>query len=157
MPLIAFTISPREYRLIEGKLRDRWVMVARAEQMLYQAQQRAFSPRAAVPDVNKAGRCGRRQRDRDEKNALEILRAEEQLETARRWQEVFCLLDKAFPAGTDEGFFAELIFGNGLTQAEVSAQAHCDRQTVRRRMNNYIGHCWRFALEAGLLKPQEEI
>lgn len=147
-------IPQKIYRLVENRLRDRWTMLPRARAALYAAQAAAAAPPGQATDKTPVQGGGS---DRTQAAVLRVIQAEERLRQAEKWAAVFALLDETFPfEGTAEGVVAGYLYGNGMTQEEVCRATHCDRQTVRRRRDNYVAHCALFAAAEGLIRIEEE-
>lgn len=148
------TIPESVYRLVEKKIRGRNTDVAKAQQALYRAQQRAFSSSAPATD-QQPGR-GSATDSRTEKAVLGILRAEERLEKARAWEEQLRLTDKTFPPDTLEGRAAELIFVRGFDRKSAARIMQCTRETLNKRLDAYVCHAALYAAAAGLIDIKSE-
>lgn len=135
-------IPKRIFSQVEGVLRVRDRLEPEAKMALYKARRAA--------DGAAARRIGKQQAQRM------VRRCEKRLEAARQWQAVFALLDRTFPAGSEEGKVAALLYGEKRTQEEICALFQCTRQTVRRRRDNYVCHCALFAAAAGLIQIRED-
>lgn len=148
-------IPQKIYRAIEGKLRDRWTMVPRAEMALCEAQAKAMDVSAPAMDgvhVQTGGQGSRVQR-----GVENILAAEKRLEEARAWQDVFRLMDKTFPfESTPEGAVAGYLYGNGMTVEQVCLATGRKRSTIIHIRDNYVAHCALFAAGRGLIDIREE-
>jgi hypothetical protein len=148
-------IPESAYRLTEKMLRDRWLLVARAEQRLFDAQARAAQITAPATDAIRVQGSGGG--SRAERAALAVLDAEKRLEAARAWLEAIRLADKAFPwESSPEGVIAGYLYGNGLNLADAARAAGCTRKTAKRLRDNYVGHCAIFAASMGLITFEEE-
>ena len=143
-------IPSKARRLVESKLRDRWVMVARAKAALFEAQAAAVSASAPAMD---AVRVSSGPGDRTRAAALRILEAEEKLRQAEAWQEVFRLADAALPfESTPEGVVAGYLWGNGMSIEECCRATGRKRTTICHLRDNYVAHCALFAAAAGLIR-----
>ena len=75
-------IPPGVARIVERQLRSRYILVARAQQRLYEAQQRAVS--IAGPPTDNVSVQSSGQKSRVEMAVVRILKAEEALDEARK-------------------------------------------------------------------------
>lgn len=147
-------LPARVRKLVEAKLRDRWAMVARAQNALFEAQAAAISASAPATD-HAPVRTG--PGNRTQAGALRVLEAEERLREAEKWQEAIRLADRALPwETTPEGVVAGYLWGNGMTVEECCRATEKKRATVRQLRDNYIAHVALFAAAAGLLDVREE-
>ena len=146
------------YALVESKLRKRHLLIARAQLRLLQAQ--ADAEGMMLPSGSGQATSGgkrRYRRSRAEQAAALIAEAEQALETARAWSNVFRLLDKTFPfPGSPEGETAHLLYERQVSQEEARKILRCDRQTVRRRRDAYVTHGALYAAAAGLIEFAKE-
>ena len=143
------------YRQTEKQLRDRWKMLPRARQKLYRAQQQVYSVHGAQADFSGGSHPGNA--DRLSAGALRILQAEEDVQRAEAWMDVFRMMDRTFPfESTSEGLVAGLLYGNGMTVEEVCRATGSKRTTVIHRRDNYVCHCALFAAAAGLIQIRED-
>lgn len=147
-------VMPKKVRrLVEGRLRDRWVMVARAKAELLEAQ--AESESAAAPAMD-AVRVSSGPGDRTQAGVLRVLAAEEKLRQAEAWEEAFRLADKALPwESTPEGVVAGYLWGNGMSMEECCRATGKSRALIRQLRDNYTAHCALFAAAAGLITFEE--
>ena len=149
MPLI-----PKEvYSLVERKRRARWVAEKRAMLKLQEAQAAAFS--LGSPGAGGAGgRSG--PGDRVGKLALRVVEAEDNLETARKWENVWRLMDRVFPFDkTKEGYIAGLLYDNGMTDKEIANVCRCSTSAVYRLRDNWVCHAAMIAVGEGLITIRE--
>lgn len=143
-------IPDEVYRLVEEKLKARWKLVPQAKAALYRAQQEALSLSAPAMDQDRvrSGKPG----NRTQAAALRILEAEEKLAEAEKWADVFRLMNGIFPPDSSvEGAVAAALYDRGLSQEELCRVMRCDRQTVRRRRDNYVCHTALVAASHGLI------
>lgn len=143
-------MNPDEiYQIVDRKLRDRNRIIAMADAALERAME--YATGGSTPVIG-SGRKGGNTESRTQRAAIMLATAEEQVQEARKWAEVFRRLDKVFPAKTtNEGFVASLIYGNGMSQQDVCRFCKCDRKTVRRRQDRYIHHAALLAASYGLI------
>ena len=141
-------------RLVEKQLRSRYILVPRAEQRLYEAQQRAIS--IAGPPTDKPQVQSSAQKSRVEVAVFRILQAEEKLDEARKWAAVFRLLDRAFPMKTTERKVATLIYQDGKTQKQAALELKISENTAQKYKDAYICHAALFAASDGLIRIREE-
>ena len=150
-------VMPKKVRrLVEGRLRDRWVMVARAKAELLEAQAaEAIEGSAAAPAMD-AVRVSSGPGNRTQAWALRVLAAEEKLRQAEAWEEAFRLADKALPwESTPEGVVAGYLWGNGMSMEECCRATGKSRVVIRQLRDNYTAHCALFAAAAGLITFEE--
>lgn len=138
------------YRAVETKLRKRGSLVRKAEEAVARARARATD--ISAPLGSSGGRSGGTPGSRTERGALAVLRAERRLENALAWEKVFQKMDEIFPEDTSEGYVAGMIYGNGLSQAELARISGCSRQTVKLRQDRYIVRAAFLAAQAGLIR-----
>ena len=141
------------YRLVEKKLRKRWTLISKAEEAVTRARQKATDISAPSGDGTGAGRGGATG-SRTERGAMMILRAEKRLEAARKWEAVFRKVDEIFPADSNEGYVAGMIYGNGMSQADLARYSGCSRQTVKLRQDRYVIRAAFLAAAAGLIREE---
>ena len=148
------TIIPEKiYRLVEKRLRQRGKMVAKAEEALRRAEARATD--VSAPTGGRIGPKGGKPGSRTERGALTILRAEKKLEKAQKWEAVFRKMDGIYPPDdTNEGYVASMIYGNGMSQADLARFSGCSRQTVKLRQDRYVIRCAFLAAQAGLIREE---
>ena len=147
-------IPTEVYLLVERKLLNRHLLIARAELRLLRAQ--ADAEGMLLPsNAGQAASGGkkRHRKSRAENAAALIADAERALSEARAWENVFRLLDKTFPfPGSPEGETAHLLYERQVSQEEIARILRCDRQTIRRRRDAYVAHGALFAAAAGLIR-----
>ena len=150
MPVIPENV----YRQVEKRLRGRQAAVAKAEQALYRAQQRAYAVSAPAPDKVGGGR-GSAPGSRVEKAALSVLKAEEKLDTVRKWEDVLRLLDRVFHRETPEGKAVELVYNRGYDKKSAARILQCSRETLAKRLDTYVCHAALIAAGEGLISVKE--
>lgn len=140
------------YLTVEKKLRQREKALRRAEEAVARAKARAtdISAPAGAGSGGKGGTPG----SRTERGALAILRAETRLERVMAWEKVWKQMDKIYPEDTNEGYVTSMIYGNGLSQAELARISGCSRQTVKLRQDRYIIRAAFLAAQAGLIREE---
>ncbi len=141
------------YKAVEAKIRQRWDLVPRAEDALARAKEKAAS--ISSPAGGRGG--GRRSSatsSKTERAAISVVRAEKRLETARMWESVFLRMDKIFPENSTEGYVAGMVYGNGISQAELARISGCSRQTIKLRQDRYVIRLALLAAQAGLIKRE---
>lgn len=140
------------YRVVEKKLRQRDRILGRAEEALMRAREKATDISAPSGAVNgpKGGKPG----SRTERGALAVVRAERRVATARKWMAVFREMDRVYPPESNEGYVAGMIYGNGMSQAELARASGCSRQTVKLRQDRYVIRCAFLAAQAGLIREE---
>lgn len=146
------TIPRRLYAHIEKKLRSRGRLCihdARKEVALCKSDAAALQSPAVGLIGSKGGISNRTQ-----SAAVKIIHAEEQLDAALRWADVYAQLDRIFE-GTPEGEIAEMLYELGMTQAAVAKERGVDRQTINRLRDTYVTHAALLAVEAGLVAMSE--
>lgn len=148
------TIPENVYRQVEKRIRTRYTAVQKAELALYRAQQRAAS--ASSPPTDQPSARSSAPGSRVERAVLNVLRAEERLETARAWEEQLRLLDRIFTPDTPEGRAAEMVFNRGYDKTNAARILKCSRETLARRLDAYVCHAALFAAAAGLIEIREE-
>ena len=138
------------YTQVENRLKGRWTAIEKAEQALEKAREKARACGGIPVGISGGGK--RNSKSRVERMAVLIVSAESMLETAWKWDAVFRKMDEIFPPdGSNEGFVASLMYGNGMTQEDVCRFTHCARQTIRRRRDRYINYCAILAAHEGLI------
>lgn len=140
------------YRLVERRLRRRWTAKRKAEEALTRAREKASD--ISAPSGSAAGRKGGKPGSRTERGALAVIRAEKRLETVMKWEDVFRRADDTYPEDSNEGFVIGMIYGNGMSQAELARMSGCSRQTVRIRQDRYIVLAAFLAAQAGLIREE---
>ena len=138
------------YAQVENRLKSRWTAIEKAEQALEKARDKARAGGGVPVGVSGGGK--RNSNSRVERMAILIVAAENVLDTAWKWDAVFRKMDEIFPPdGSNEGFVASLMYGNGMSQEDVCRFTHCARQTIRRRRDRYINYCALIAAHEGLI------
>ena len=141
------------YRLVEKKLRKRWTLISKAEEAV--ARARAKATDISAPSGEGAGsKGGGNSGSRVERGAMMIIRAEKRLEIARKWEAVFRKVDEIYPADSNEGYVAGMIYGNGMSQADLARFSGCSRQTVKLRQDRYVIRAAFLAAQAGLIREE---
>lgn len=149
------SMTPTEiYGFVDRKLRSRWTMREKAEAEVRRAMEEVNRSRNTIGGVP-GGRGGRKS-DPTQKAALILAAAEKKRDEALKWEEVFKKLDTMFPEKSNEGFIAGLIYGNGMTQQEVCRFCKISRQTVRRRIDQYVNYAALVAAGYGLIPRADE-
>ena len=141
------------YRLVEKRLRGRGKLVRKAEEAVARARARATDISAPSGGAGN-GRKGGRPESRVERGVIAITRAEKRLEKARRWEAVFRKMDEIYPADSNEGYVAGMIYGNGMSQADLARFSGCSRQTVKLRQDRYVIRAAFLAAAAGLIREE---
>ena len=142
------------YRLVETKLRKRRTMVSKAEEAVARARAKATDISAPSGDGAGGSRSGSAGGSRVERGALAVVRAEKRMENARKWENVFRKADEIYPPDSNEGYVAGMIYGNGMSQADLARFSGCSRQTVKLRQDRYIIRAAFFAAQAGLIREE---
>lgn len=146
-------ISEDVYQMVEKKLRQRGRMVRKAEEALMRARARATD--ISAPSGPRSGPKGGKPESRTERGAIAVVRAEKRLSTVLKWEEVFRQMDEIYPPkDSNEGYVAGMIYGNGISQAELARLCGCSRQTVRIRQDRYIIRAAFLAAQAGLIREE---
>ena len=143
------------YEAVEKKLRQRGKLIQKAEEAVARARARATD--TSAPSGNAPGSKSGPPGSRVERGALNVIRAEKRLENAIKWEDVFRKMDEIFPAeDSNEGFVASMIYGNGMSQADLARFSGCSRQTVKMRQDRYVIRCAFLAAQAGLIREEVE-
>jgi hypothetical protein len=143
------------YETVEKKLRQRGKLIRRAEEAVARARARATD--TSAPSGNVTGGRGGLPGSRVERGALNVIRAEKRLENALKWEAVFRKMDEIFPVeDSNEGFVASMLYGNGMSQADLARFTGCSRQTIRMRQDRYVIRCAFLAAQAGLIREEVE-
>ena len=146
-------IPEKVYRAVEKKLRQRGKLLQKAEEALLRARAKATD--VSAPSGGGIGPKGGRPGSRTERGAMSILRAEKRVETARKWENVFRKMDEIYPEkDSNEGYVASMIYGNGMSQADLARFSGCSRQTVKLRQDRYVIRCAFLAAQAGLIREE---
>ena len=148
MSLIPDTV----YAIVEKKLRQREKLLQRAEEAVARARARATD--ISAPMGAGGGGRGGTPGNRTERGALAVIRAEKRLEKAMAWEAVWKQMDRIYPQDTNEGYVASMIYGNGLSQAELARISGCSRQTVKLRQDRFIIRAAFLAAQAGLIREE---
>lgn len=146
-------ISEEVYRTVEKRLRKRWTMIRKAEERLALARSKAVDISAPSGSAGSGGKCGK-PGSKTERGALAVVRAEKRLETAKKWETVFRKVDQIFPEDSNVGFVAGMIYGNGMTQADLARVSGCSRQTVKLRQDQYVIRAAFLAAQMGLIREE---
>ena len=143
------------YETVEKKLRQRERLIRKAEEAV--ARARAKATDISAPSGNIPGGKGGHAGSRVERGALIVVRAEKRLENALKWSAVFRKMDEIYPAeDSSEGFVASMIYGNGMSQADLARFTGCSRQTIKMRQDRYVIRCAFLAAQAGLIREEVE-
>lgn len=143
------------YETVEKKLRQRERLIRKAEEAV--ARARAKATDISAPSGNIPGGKGGQAGSRVERGALNVVRAEKRLENALKWSAVFRKMDEIYPAeDSSEGFVASMIYGNGMSQADLARFTGCSRQTIKMRQDRYVIRCAFLAAQAGLIREEVE-
>ena len=90
--------------------------------------------------------------DRVGRMALRVAEAEGNLENARKWEDVWRLMDRVFPfKSTQEGRVAGYLYDNGMTDKEIANVCHCSTSAVYRSRDNWVCHAALVAIGNGLI------
>ena len=145
-------IPEAAYRTVEKHLRQRGKLVRKAKEAVARARARATD--TSAPSGSGGGRGkGGSQSSRVERGAINVVRAEKRLEKALRWERLFQKMDEIYPPGeTNEGYVASMIYGNGMSQADLARFSGCSRQTVKLRQDRYVIRAAFLAAQMGLIK-----
>lgn len=145
-------ISEDVYQMVEKKLRQRDRMIRRAEEAVARAREKATG--LSSPSGPRTGPKGGKPESRVERAALAVVRAEKRLEKAMKWEAVFRETDRIYPEDTNEGYVASMIYGNGITQAELARISGCSRHTIKLRQDRYVIRAAFLAAQAGLIREE---
>jgi len=138
------------YETVEKKLRQRQSMIRKAEEALARAKAKATD--ISAPSGRRYSGKGGKPGSRTERGAIILMKAEKRVETARAWEAVFREMDRIYPPeDSNEGFVASMIYGNGISQAELARITGCSRQTIRLRQDRYVIRTAFVAALAGLI------
>lgn len=142
------------YRLVEKRLRGRGKQIRKAEEAV--ARARAKATDISAPCGSSSGsRKGGKPDSRVERGVIAIARAERRLENAQKWEDVFRKMDEIYPVDkTNEGYVASMIYGNGMSQADLARFSGCSRQTVKIRQDRYVIRAAFLAAQAGLIREE---
>jgi len=148
-------IPEAAYEAVEKKRRQRDKLIRKAEEAVAKARARATD--ISAPSGGGIGPKGGLPGSRVERGAMNVIRAEKRLENARKWIAVFQKMDEIFPVeDSNEGFVASMIYGNGMSQADLARFTGCSRQTIRVRQDRYVIRCAFLAAQAGLIREEVE-
>ena len=86
------------------------------------------------------------------KGAVRVLRAREKVAEIEAWEKVFTRTEHDFPPGSDQHKVCALHYEGGLTLAEIAQAMHYDRQTIRRKKDEFVYRAAWYAAEEGLTK-----
>ena len=141
------------YKTVEKRLRQRGTMIRRAEEAI--AQARAKATDISAPSGSGSRGNGGHAGSRTERGAIAVVRAEKRFAKALAWETVFRQMDRIYPEKeSNEGFVASMIYGNGMSQADLARFCGCSRQTVRLRQDRYVIRCAFLAAQAGLIREE---
>ena len=141
------------YQLVEKRLRGRGKQIRKAEEAVARARAKATdisAPRGSASGGSKGGKP----ESRVERGVIAIARAERRLEKIRRWENVFRKMDEIFPPESNEGYVASMIYGNGMSQADLARVSGCSRQTIKMRQDRYVIRAAFLAAQAGLIREE---
>lgn len=146
------TLTRQACVLVIRQLRDRWLLLERAEERLERAKARAYGIGAAQPDREPIRDAN--QRDRLSRRVSAVADAERRLDEARRWLAVFAEMDRLYPPAETcpEGQAAALLYGSGYTIAETARALGVRPLTVRRRRDAWVIEAAMMAARDGLLQ-----
>lgn len=140
------------YARIERELRaDHRQAVMDAEEELARCREDAHGLKS--PALDESGKTIR-PANRVQDGALRVIQAEQRLDTRKSWADVARALDAAF-TGTKTGEVARLLYTDGRRPAEISALLGVDRQTVRKRRDDYVIRAALLAAERGLIRMSD--
>lgn len=148
-------IPENVYQMVEVKLRNRRKMAETARKRLNRARECATD--ISAPAVGQIGGKNGHRKSRVEKAALRVIEAEKDMEETMKWLDVFSAMDRIFPASTNEGVVAMLMYGSGMSQEEVCRFTKCTRVTIRRRRDRYVIRTALLAARKGLIAEEEVI
>lgn len=141
------------YETVEKKLRQRQSLTRKAEEAL--ARARAKATDISAPSGQRYSGKGGKPGSRTERGAMILMKAERRVENARAWEAVFREMDRIYPPNdSNEGFVASMIYGNGISQAELARITQCSRQTIRLRQDRYVIRTAFVAALAGLIEKE---
>ena len=141
------------YRLVEKRLRGRGKQIRKAEEAVARARAKATDISAPSGSASGSSRGGTPE-SRVERGVIAIARAERRLEKVRKWEAVFRKMDEIFPPESNEGYVAGMIYGNGMSQADLARFSGCSRQTIRIRQDRYVVRAAFLAAQAGLIREE---
>lgn len=148
-------LSDGLYFECETRLRCRESSIRSAEEKLGAARADAYRAKPPRMDGSGGGR-GREEGSDLERKALRIHEAEEQLRLALAWDDVARRLYRMFPPDTREGQIANCLYERGMTQEDVCRALHISRLTVRRCRDKLAANCALLAVQAGILRLEDE-
>lgn len=141
------------YTRIERELNAQPIRAAMAaEEALRQRMEDAHGLKS--PALDGAGGKPGGPSNRVQDGALSVLDAERMLEVRRKWADVEMRLDKAF-SGTETQEVARLLYTEGKRASEIAAMLGMDRQTVKRRRDEYVTRAALLAAERGLIRMSD--
>ena len=142
-------LIPRKvYNTVENHLYERYTLVEAAWSRLIAARERAFSVRSPALGV-----VGGRASDTDtktERDVQAVAAAEEALQVALKWCEVFRVVDRIFE-GKTESAVADALYVRKVKQCEAAKTLDLDRRIVSKCRDAYVAHCALLAAERGLI------
>jgi len=141
------------YRLVEKRLRGRGKQIRKAEEAVARARAKATDISAPSGSASGSSRGGKPE-SRVERGVIAIARAERRLEKVRKWETVFRKMDEIFPPESNEGYVAGMIYGNGMSQADLARFSGCSRQTIKIRQDRYVVRAAFLAAQAGLIREE---
>lgn len=141
------------YARIERELHAQPIRAAiAAEEALRQRMEDAHGLKS--PALDGAGGKPGGTSNRVQDGALRVIEAERMLETRRKWADVAAQLDEAF-AGTKTGEVARLMYTDGRRASEIAGLLGVDRQTVKKRRDEYVTRAALLAAERGLIRMSD--
>lgn len=141
------------YARIERELHAQPIRAAMdAEEALRQRMEDAHGLKS--PALDGAGGKPGGPSDRVQDGALGVLEAERALDVRRRWADVAICLHEAF-AGSQTEKVARLLYTDGVRAGEIAVILGVDRQTVKRRRNEYVTRAALLAAERGLIRMSD--
>lgn len=140
------------YAQIESRLKRRWEP-DRDMDRLTEARARAMYPAGMSTDTENLKKS---KGNSTENKLMKVLEAGEHVREREQWEAVFRSVDRTFPEDTPEGEVINMLYREGMTQAQVCMELELDRQTVRRRKDSYICHAAITAASVGLIGGQDD-
>ena len=143
-------IPEAPYREVEYRLRIRKKARQEAEKLIAEALSDAVS--LTGPLARDSGSGKGPPGDPTGRGADKVLRAREKLAETEAWEAVFRKTEADFPPGSEQHKITALHYEAGLTLAEIAAAMHYDRQTIRRKRDEFVYRAAWYAAEGGLTK-----
>ena len=143
-------IPEAPYREVESRLRIRKKARQEAETLIAEALSDAVS--LTGPLARDSGSGKGPPGDPPGRGADKVLRAREKLAETEAWEAVFRKTETDFPPGSEQHKITALHYEAGLTLAEIAAAMHYDRQTIRRKRDEFVYRAAWYAAEGGLTK-----